>query len=176
MRKINNKYSKLLNPIKLSGWKNWLLLLIIIFLFSYYISKNWYCIMIIQGNSMYPAYHNLQFVILDCHSKDYTYGDVIGFQCKELNHVLVKRIAACPGDTVKIEQGTLYVNGVISEVYSEENLFEYAGNLEKMITLGIEQYIVIGDNISESKDSRYNMVGYVATTDIIGKIINKTIK
>jgi len=173
-RKKNNninhdKLSKACNKQK--PLNKWFLSLVIIFVLSYYISNNWYQLMLIQGNSMSPVYHNLQMVVLDRHSKDYTYGDVIAFRCKGLDAVLVKRIAACPGDIVVIEQGTLYVNGEISVVYFDKGIFEYAGNLGKTVQLEEGQYIVIGDNIASSKDSRYTKVGCVLENDILGTII-----
>ena len=120
---------------------------------------------------MSPAYHNLQFVIIDRHSKDYTYGEVIAFICDNLNAVLIKRIAACPGDTVLIKDGTLYVNNTISSIYDQEHIFEYSGLVQFPLYLGEDQYFVIGDNIKESKDSRYDEVGCIDMDDVIGKVI-----
>lgn len=152
--------------------KTWYFVLILsIIVFSYYISANWYQLSLIHGESMSPAYHNLQFVIIDRHSKDYTYGDVIAFRCDGLKSVLVKRIAACPGDMVEIKDGTLYVNDAISIIYDKENIFEYSGIARHPIYLDENQYFVIGDNIGESKDSRYEEVGMVYAEDIIGKVI-----
>lgn len=34
-----------------------------------------------------------------------------------------------------------------------------------------KQYFVIGDNIRESKDSRYEAIGFVDASDIIGKVV-----
>lgn len=148
-----------------------------IIMISYYISANWYQLSLIHGESMSPAYHNMQLVIIDRHSGDYTYGDVVAFRCDGLNSVLVKRIAACPGDMVEIKDGTLYVNGVVSSVYDLEYIFEYSGIAQDPLYLGANQYFVIGDNIAESKDSRYDEVGSVYIDDIIGKLYknNKTV-
>lgn len=77
---------------------------------SYIISSNWYQVSLIRGDSMRPAYHNMQLVLIDKHSKQYTYGDVIAFQCDKLDAVLVKRIVACPDDRVIVKDGTLYIN------------------------------------------------------------------
>lgn len=155
---------------KLSNPRFFVLVISIVVL-SYYVSANWYQLSLIRGESMSPAYHNMQFVIIDRHSGDYTYDDVIAFRCDGLNSVLVKRIAACPGDTVVIKDGTLYVNDTISSVYGQEYLFEYSGIAHELLYLGANQYFVIGDNISESKDSRSDEVGSVDVEDIIGKVI-----
>ena len=152
--------------------KIWYLVLIVcVVIFSYYVSANWYQLSLIHGESMSPAYHNMQFVVIDKHYREYTYGDVISFSCPNLDAVLVKRIAACPGDVVMIKDGTLYVNDTVSSVYGQKNLFEYSGIVQESLYLGENQYFVIGDNIEESKDSRYDEVGSVYTDDIIGRVI-----
>lgn len=134
----------------------------------YYVSTNWYQVALIHGDSMSPAYHNMQLVLLERHSDLYTYGDVISFRCENLNAVLIKRIVACPGDQVIIENGTLYVNGAVSRIFPQEGIFKYSG--VDNVNLGENQYFVIGDNIGESKDSRYKEIGAVNGTDILGKI------
>lgn len=138
---------------------------------AYYISKNWYQLALIRGESMYPAYHNMQLVMIDKWSGRYSYGDVISFQCDQLDSVLIKRIVACPGDQVVIKNGLLYVNNAVSGIFPEEYIFEYAGIAEDFIYLGANQYFVIGDNLKESKDSRYEDVGVVCEENIGGKII-----
>lgn len=148
-----------------------IVLIICIIALSYYISANWYQLSLIRGESMSPAYHNMQFVIVDRHSKNYTYGDVITFRCENLHSVLAKRIAACPGDTVIIRDGRLYVNDKISSIFDQEYLFEYSGIARYPLQLGTDQYFVIGDNVAESKDSRYEEISMVGGADIVGKII-----
>ena len=147
-----------------------------ILLLTFYISTNWYQFLLIQGESMRPTYHNMQLVILDRNTDDYTYGDVIAFQCAALGSVLVKRIAACPGDEVHIEDGNLYVNGIISSVYSKNGIFEYAGMADSAILLDDGQYFVIGDNIKESKDSRYQEIGCIEIDTILGKVMGDSDK
>lgn len=135
-----------------------------------YISAAHFRLMLIQGSSMEPSYHNFQLVVLDRHSRSCHRGDVIAFRCRGLSAVLVKRVAAEEGDRVQICEGTLLVNGEPSPLYAEGS-FEYGGILESPVVLGGGEYIVIGDNISESKDSRYEAVGIVRAEDIIGRVI-----
>ena len=119
---------------------------------------------------MVPSYHHLQLVVLNKHDRDFQRGDVAAFWCEELSCTLVKRIAALPGDRVIIQEGSLYVNGQISQAYAEPGLFAYAGILEKEIFLGPGEYLLFGDNTSESKDSRYPEVGIISESHIFGKI------
>lgn len=149
----------------------YLIIIVCVIVLSYYISADWYQLSLVRGESMSPSYHNMQFVMIDRHFRDYTYGDVIVFHCSDLDAVLVKRIAACPGDVVMIKDGTLFVNGTVSSVYGQKNLFEYPGIARESLYLGEGQYFVIGDNIKESRDSRYDEVGSITIADIIGRVI-----
>lgn len=138
---------------------------------SFYVSANWYQMVLIRGDSMFPTYRNMQLVIIDRHSCDYTYGDVVAFECEGLSSVLIKRVVACPGDKIIIKDGVLYVNDSISIVYSEDVLFEYAGIAADLIQLSDNQYFVIGDNVIKSKDSRYQKIGCIYANDILGRTI-----
>lgn len=138
---------------------------------AYFVSANYYQFSLIRGNSMTPAYHNMQFVLIDRHSDLYTYGDVVAFRCEALDAVLVKRIVACPGDRVIVKDGTLYVNDAVSRTFPQEDIFEYSGIAGDMVCLEENQYFMIGDNLAESKDSRYAEVGAVNGENILGKII-----
>lgn len=156
----------------MKNYIKWILVALVIVLTACYISRNYYQIMLIQGSSMEPAYHNMQFVLLEKNFEKSSLqaGNVIAFHCEGLDTVLVKRIVASPGQTAVIESGTLKVDGKNIPFYGE-GIFEYAGMLEEPIRLNEDEYIVIGDNISESKDSRYETVGIVAAQDIFGRII-----
>lgn len=159
------------SAIKKSLKLSYIALVICVIATAYYVSENWFQVSLIRGESMSPAYHNMQFVLLDRHSRSYTYGDVVAFECDGLNSVLVKRIVACPGDQVKIVDGTLYVNNVVSQVFPGEQVFDYAGIVEEPVILKKNHYFVIGDNLGESKDSRYEEVGCVDFSDILGKVV-----
>lgn len=147
------------------------LILALIIWAAWYISEFHYQLMMLQGDSMSPSFHHMQLVILDKDIETYTYGDVIAFRCEGMNAVLVKRIAACQGDTVVIDGGILYVNGEVSTVFPPEKVFTYSGIANEEIQLGESSYFVIGDNILESKDSRCQSIGIVRTEDIIGKVL-----
>lgn len=142
-----------------------------IMLITWYVSANWYQLLLIHGESMNPTYSDMQFVLIDKHSDNYTYSDVIAFKCDSLDSILIKRIAACPGDKVIIRDGTLYINEAVSSVFPKTYSFEYAGIAETVILLTEGQYFVIGDNITESRDSRYAEIGCVNQEHILGKTI-----
>lgn len=149
----------------------WSILVGVVIGIAFYISSNWYQIMLIQGKSMEPSYHHMQMVLLDKHTKKYKVGDVVAFYCEGLDSVLVKRIVAGPMETVQITDMCLYVDDKVEMRY-KDSLFEYAGILDKKVHLESGQYIVIGDNINQSKDSRYNVVGVIDTRNILGIVVN----
>jgi signal peptidase I len=98
-------------------------------------------------------------------------GDVIVFlpNGNEKSHYYVKRVVAVPGDTVLIEGGILYVNG---EKYEEEidvDRMDDAGVASEEITLGADEYFVLGDNRNNSEDSRFANIGNIRKDYIIGK-------
>ena len=156
--------------IKKGSWFGWFILMVILIGSAKYISENHYQLMLIQGKSMEPTYHHLQFVILDKQKKEYDYNDVIAFWCDSLNTYLVKRVIACPGDWVCINDGILYINGHANEHYREMRI-DFSGIAGKEIMLPENCYFVLGDNVSESKDSRYEEVGFVKQDTILGKVM-----
>lgn len=98
-------------------------------------------------------------------------GDIIVFlpNGNEKSHYYVKRVIAVPGDTVQIKDGVLYLNG---EEYEEEidcETIQEAGLAEEEITIGEDEYFVLGDNRNNSEDSRYANIGNVKKEYIIGK-------
>lgn len=139
-------------------------------LLAWYISSNWFQLMLIQGNSMEPAYHHLQMVVLNKHDREFLRGDVVAFWSTGLSSVLVKRIVAVPGDSVIIRDSTLFINNQVSEIYAESIVFTYAGIMEQEIILREGEFLVLGDNTEKSIDSRYSEVGIISEAEIYGKI------
>ncbi len=87
----------------------------------------------------------------------------------------IKRIIGLPGETVSIdEEGHIYIDGeILEEDYGKEVIrAENRGSLVSgEITLGEDEYFVLGDNRNESLDSRYEIVGTVKRSDIFGKAV-----
>lgn len=80
----------------------------------------------------------------------------------------IKRIIALPGDKVKIQNGEVQVNGVLlaAALPSAQATDKPAAN-ELDITVAAGQVFVMGDNRSNSKDSRD--FGSVPMQDVVGK-------
>ena len=75
-----------------------------------------------------------------------------------------------PGETVQIVGGRVYINGELleSDVYGNELMIS-AGRASQPITLGENEYFVLGDNRNGSADSRLEEVGNVDKSRIIGR-------
>lgn len=143
----------------------------IIVLVTWYISSNLVQFALIQGDSMLPTYHNMQLVLVDKHSNEFHYNDVIVFTNEKLNATLIKRIIAIPGDTIQIIDGIVYVNNIPSPLLTGDKIISYSGIASSPLHLSSDEYFVLGDNFEESKDSRYPEIGCIKHDTILGRII-----
>ncbi len=87
----------------------------------------------------------------------------------EKSHYYIKRVIAAPGDTVQVKDGNVYVNGEPFEEKAAVAAIENAMLAEEEITVGEDEYFVLGDNRNNSEDSRYTSIGNVKREHIIGK-------
>lgn len=76
---------------------------------------------------------------------------------------LIKRIIGLPGEEVKYLDDKLYINGK----YVKENFSHKKTSDFPTYTLGDNEYFVMGDNRTNSKDSR--MIGSISRDEILGK-------
>ncbi|MCI9490889.1 signal peptidase I [Lachnospiraceae bacterium 48-42] len=82
----------------------------------------------------------------------------------------IKRIIALPGETVQVIDGYVYVNGeqLESDIYGAE-VMEDAEMASEPLTLGEDEYFVLGDNRNHSSDSRDPSVGLIKRKNIMGR-------
>ena len=84
-------------------------------------------------------------------------------------HPFVKRVAAGPGQTVQITDGTLLIDGVPAPGAENYDKIEDPGLAKNPVTLGEDEYFVLGDNRNNSEDSRSAGIGNVSGGDVIGR-------
>ena len=84
-------------------------------------------------------------------------------------HYLIKRVAALPGETIQIKNGSIYIDGQVCTEGIYVSDIRSAGVAAEPVELGANEYFVIGDNHEGSDDSRTADVGTVKRKDIFGK-------
>lgn len=128
----------------------------------------------VSGQSMEPTLHDGDNLIVDKISyrfSDPERFDIIVFPYKyEENTYYIKRIIGLPGETVQVSDGYVYINGELlsSDIYGAE-VMESSGIASQPITLGEDEYFVLGDNRNHSTDSREPNVGVLHREDLLGK-------
>lgn len=127
----------------------------------------------VDGRSMMNTLHdgdNLIVEKLSYRFSDPKRFDIIVFPPTGKKEYYIKRIIGLPGETVQIdENGNIYINGeLLEENYGAETI-QNPGRAANPITLGDDEYFVMGDNRNNSKDSRSEEVGNVKRSQIIGR-------
>jgi signal peptidase I len=135
---------------------------------------------IVSGSSMEPNFDNWNYLIVDRLTYRFSAperGDVIVLNLPEDTHrALIKRIIGLPGDTVQLTDtepivtiiNTAHPKGfVLKEPYISPS--NYGGGTNIKITLGANEYFVLGDNRKVSADSR--VWGILPRSDIVGRVL-----
>ncbi|MEZ3504960.1 MAG: signal peptidase I [Lachnospiraceae bacterium] len=81
----------------------------------------------------------------------------------------IKRIIGLPGETIRVQDGEIYVDGEILEESYGREVMRSSGIAEDPIVLGEDEYFVLGDNRNDSMDSRDPSVGLIKRDHIIGR-------
>lgn len=97
--------------------------------------------------------------------------DIIVFHFQyDTDTYYIKRIIGMPGETVQIDyDGNIYINGSLLEESYGREVIQNPGRAAEPITLGEDEYFVMGDNRNNSSDSRDPSVGNIHRKDIIGR-------
>lgn len=128
----------------------------------------------VSGSSMEPTLQHNDQLILDKISYRFSEPqryDIIVFPfLYEEKTYYVKRIIGLPGETVQIDgEGNIYIDGeILEEDYGLEPM-NYPGIAAEPITLGDDEYFVLGDNRNNSSDSRDPSVGTIRRSNVMGK-------
>lgn len=111
--------------------------------------------------------NRFDIIVFDHHNM--SYQGTVG-RAEDEDEFYVKRIIGLPNETVQIKDGLIYINGELLEEHYGKNSILNAGIAAEPITLGEDEYFVLGDNRLKSKDSRYLSVGLVSRDLIEGRV------
>lgn len=115
---------------------------------------------VVSGNSMYPTFHNGEYLIVNELAKYqgvYNRGDVVILRYpNDPSKYFIKRVIGLPGETVTILNGAVSITSstrttplILNEPYVKNPKIDSSSR-----TLDNEEYFVMGDNRAQSSDSR----------------------
>ena len=118
----------------------------------------------VNGQSMYDTLDGDEIMLLfrvgEINRYDMVVADLIVDGHKD--DTLIKRVYGLPGETIKCENGTIYINDrAIEDPYATNITSDF-----EAVTLGSDEYFLLGDNRSISLDSR--IIGPIHRKDIEG--------
>lgn len=127
----------------------------------------------VKGASMEPNFYDHEYLVIDEISYRFNQperGDIVVFKYpKDPSQYFIKRIIGLPGDKIKIQDSGVYVNGTkLNEQYlpeTAETVLPLRGYGD--ITLAADEYYLLGDNRTQSLDSR--VFGPVKRDYIVGR-------
>ena len=137
------------------------------------------CPFYVQGASMEPNFYDKEYLLVDEISyrfREPERGEVVVFRYPEdPREYFIKRIIGLPGETLKIDNGGVYLLDKstnswtkLAEAYlaSDSNTLTFEA---QQVTLGPDEFFVLGDNREHSRDSRY--FGPLNRRYLIGRVM-----
>lgn len=137
---------------------------IVVVAFVIYFRSNICARVIVNGPSMQPTFHenDICWAIKNYELERY---DVVVTNAEKGKH-LIKRVIGLPGDQIKIQDGTVFIND--EKINTEYDFFtESNGSVEYVC--GDNEYFLLGDNRQNSSDSR--KLGNFDRESIKGKVV-----
>lgn len=140
-----------------NGLHVWLRDIVVSFLASVFIITFLYQPVRVEGTSMQPELRDQDRLFIDkffFRFEKVSRGDVVVFHYpRDPEKSYIKRVIAVPGDTIRISEGRVFINGFpIQEPYVPHRYQDTRSMAE--MTVPPDEYFVMGDHRSISSDSR----------------------
>lgn len=119
---------------------------------------------IVSGESMVPTLDGGELMILKKYDTSYERFDIVVVNKNVEGDNLIKRVIGLPGETIRYRNGNLYIN---DEIIEDTYAYGETGNFRE-ITLGNDEYFLMGDNREISLDSR--SLGIIKNKEIEGTV------
>jgi len=119
---------------------------------------------IVSGESMVPTLDGGELMLLKKYDTSYERFDIVVVNKNVEGDNLIKRVIGLPGETIKYRNGNLYIN---DEIIEDTYAYGETGNFRE-ITLGNDEYFLMGDNREISLDSR--SLGIIKNKEIEGTV------
>jgi signal peptidase I len=139
---------------------------ILVFLNTFFISMAQ-----VSGASMEPLFFDRDDVLIHHRMNDLSRGDVVVVADPDRDSVyIVKRIIGFPKERIEIKTGRVYIDGdALEEAYISGMISTSCQGEYCDLTLAEDEYYVIGDNRTNSNDSR--RMGPFTMDDFLGEVI-----
>lgn len=123
----------------------------------------------VEGASMEPNFYDKEYLIINEISYRFDSpqrGEVVIFKSPADDRVYyIKRVIALPGEAVEVRSGHIYIN---NQELKESYIGKFSNDNQAPVTLGDNQYYLLGDNRTNSHDSR--KFGPIDRDRLIGKV------
>lgn len=146
------------------GIKSWLLQVSIGIAAAIVITNLGFGVVQVNGKSMYPTLQDGEIGIVNlikARTGNIKRFDIVVVKSDYLQENIIKRVVGLPSETVEYNGTKLYINGevvdepFISDVYTADC---------SAVTLGEDEYFCVGDNRTNSIDSR--VIGTIKSSEI----------
>jgi len=129
----------------------------------------------VEGTSMYSTLNDRDQLVEDILTykfiRDPQRFEIVIFKLKnDPDTYYIKRVIGLPGETVQIINSVIYINGEELQEEYGKGVYFLAGSAADPVVLGEDEYFVLGDNRTNSIDSRY-AVGKVKRSQITGRAV-----
>jgi signal peptidase I len=115
----------------------------------------------IMGQSMYPTFQDGEYILTTSVGYKIERGSVVLYKEPVRTQIhLIHRVVGLPGEEVRITKGVVHINNEVLDEseYIPKGLLTLGGSElreDESYIIPEGHYLVLGDNRSQSKDSRY---------------------